>query len=171
MNEELKNLSKEELIDYIEDISKNWLAIDGTWFQAVEKRYGMEKAIECDVAAWEVFTVVEAKRIMARFNIEKNGGIPALIKALKFRVYSNINKQEIVEISENRCVFRMNDCRVQSARKRKGLLDFPCKRVGMPEYIIFAKTIDPRIKASCICCPPDEHPEEYYCAWEFILEK
>jgi hypothetical protein len=29
MNEELLNLSKEELINYIEDLSKNWLAIDG----------------------------------------------------------------------------------------------------------------------------------------------
>jgi len=29
MREYLLNLSKEELIDYIEDLSKNWLAIDG----------------------------------------------------------------------------------------------------------------------------------------------
>ena len=171
MNDELESLSKEELIGYIEDISKNWLAMDGVWFQAVEKRYGMEKAIECDIDAWNVFTVVEAKRIMQRFHIPENGGIPALMKALKFRVYANINKQEIVEISENRCVFRMNDCRVQSARNRKGLPDFPCKRVGMPEYILFAKTIDPRIEVNCICCPPDDHPENYYCAWEFILKK
>ncbi|MFX0069805.1 MAG: DUF6125 family protein [Candidatus Hermodarchaeota archaeon] len=171
MNEELLKLSKEELIDYIEDISKNWLAIDGTWFQAVEKKFGMETAIEMDTESWNVFTVVEAKRIMQRFNIKENGGIPALIKALKFRVYANINKQEIVEVSDNRCVFRMKDCRVQSARKRKGLPDFPCKSVGLPEYGLFAKTIDPRIETNCICCPPDEHPEVYYCAWEFILKE
>ena len=171
MNEELKKLSKEELISYIEDISKNWLAMDGVWFQAVEKRYGMEKAIECDIDSWNVFTVIEAKRIMQRFNVPENGGIPALMKALKFRVYANINKQEIIEISEDRCVFRMIDCRVQSARKRKGLPDFPCKRVGMTEYILFAKTIDPRIEVTCLSCPPDAHPEIYYCAWEFILKK
>ena len=170
MNDELQSLSKEELIGYIEDISKNWLAMDGVWFQAVEKRYGMEKAIECDIDAWNVFTVVEAKRIMQRFNIPENGGIPALMKALKFRVYANINEQEIVEVSENRCVFRMIDCRVQSARNRKGLPDFPCKRVGVPEYTLFAKTIDPRIEVNCICCPPDDHPENYYCAWEFNLK-
>ena len=171
MNEELKKLSKEELISYIEDISKNWLAMDGVWFQAVEKRYGMEKAIECDIDSWNVFTVIEAKRIMQRFNVPENGGIPALMRALKFRVYANINKQEIIEISEDRCVFRLIDCRVQSARKRKGLPDFPCKRVGMTEYILFAKTIDPRIEVTCLSCPPDAHPEDYYCAWEFILKK
>ena len=43
MREDLESLTKEELLDYIEDLSKNWLAIDGTWFQAVEKEYGLEK--------------------------------------------------------------------------------------------------------------------------------
>ena len=171
MNEELLKFSKEELINYIEDISKNWLAIDGTWFQAVEKKYGMEEAIDLDTASWNVFTVVEANRIMQRFNIPKNGGIPALLKALKFRVYANLNKQEAIEISENRCVFRMNECRVQTARKRKNLPDFPCKKVGIPEYSLFAKTIDPRIETRCITCPPDSHPEEFYCAWEFTLKQ
>jgi len=171
LNEELLKFSKEELINYIEDISKNWLAIDGTWFQAVEKKYGMEEAIDLDTASWNIFTVVEANRIMQRFNIPMNGGIPALLKALKFRVYANLNKQEAVEISENRCVFRMNECRVQTARKRKSLPDFPCKKVGIPEYSLFAKTIDPRIETRCITCPPDSHPEEYYCAWEFTLKE
>lgn len=170
MREDLENLSKEELMDYIEDISKNWLAIDGTWFQAVEREFGMEKAIELDVESWNIFTVIEAKRIMQRFKIPENGGIPALMKALSFRVYANINKQEIVEVSEKRCVFRMNDCRVQSARKRKNLPEFPCKQVGVVEYSLFAKTIDKRIKTKCICCPPEDHPKDYYCAWEFMIK-
>jgi hypothetical protein len=65
----------------------------------------------------------------------------------------------------------MNDCRVQSARKRNKLPDFPCKEVGIVEYSFFAQTIDPRIKTKCIACPPDPHPEEFYCAWEFSLEE
>jgi len=170
MRKDLEGLTKEELMDYIEDLSKNWLAIDGTWFQAVEKEFGLEKAIELDVAQWKRFTIIEAKRIMRRFNIQENGGILALVKALNYRVYANINVQETVEISEKRCVFRMNDCRVQSARKRRNLPDFPCKSVGIVEYEDFAKTIDPRIKTKCICCPPDQHPDNYYCAWEFTIE-
>jgi len=108
MREDLEKLSKEELINYIEDLSKNWLAIDGTWFQVAEREYGLERAIELDVEQWKRFTVIEAKRIMRGFNIPKNGGIPALIKALKFRVYANINVQEIVEVSENRCVYMLS---------------------------------------------------------------
>ena len=170
MNEELLNLSKEELINYIEDISKNWLAIDGTWFQTIEREFGIEKAIELDVDQWKRFTVIEAKRIMKRFNIKEGGGIPALMKALNFRVYASINIQEIVEVSENRCVFRMNNCRVQYARNQRNLPDFPCKSVGIVEYGDFAKTIDPRIKTRCIACPPGPHPDNYYCAWEFSIE-
>jgi len=171
MRKDLEGLTKEELIDYIEDVSKNWLAIDGTWFQAVEGEFGLEKAIELDAAQWKRFTVIEAKRIMRRFNIPENGGIPALVEALKYRIYANINVQETVEISENRCVFRMNDCRVQYARKRRNLPDFPCKPVGIVEYEGFAKTIDARIETRCICCPPDQHPDNYYCAWEFTIEE
>ena len=169
MNEELEKLSKDELIDYIEDISKNWLAIDGTWFLAVEEKFGIENAIELDTKSWERFTIIEAKRIMERFKIPHGGGIPALIKALKFRIYANINEQEIIKVSDNQCIFRMKDCRVQSARKRKGLADFPCKSVGLIEYYCFAKTIDPRIDTKCICCPPDPHPEDCYCSWEFTI--
>jgi hypothetical protein len=64
----------------------------------------------------------------------------------------------------------MNDCRVQSARKRRGLPDFPCKPVGLVEYGEFATAIDERIRTHCIACPPEEHPEEYFCGWEFRIE-
>jgi hypothetical protein len=171
LRNDIENLSKEELLNYIEDLSKNWLAIDGTWFQAVEKEFGIDKAIELDIEQWKRFTVIEAKRIMNRFKIPENSGIPALIEALKYRVYANINKQEIIKITDNSCVFRMNDCRVQSARKRRGLPDFPCKQVGIQEYGLFAKTIDPRIETKCITCPPDNHPENYWCAWEFTIKE
>ena len=151
---EPKDLTKEELLNLLVDAGKNWLAHDGLWFQAVENK----------------FDQIEAKRIMKRLNIEPGGGIPALMQALKFRFYAFINVQEVVEATENRCVFQMVDCRVQAARKRKNLPDFPCKPVGIIEYTYFAKTIDPRIKTRCISCPPDPHPEDFYCRWEFTLE-
>ncbi|MCK4251326.1 hypothetical protein KAX97_07750 [candidate division WOR-3 bacterium] len=168
---EPKDLTKEELLNLLVDAGKNWLAHDGLWFQAVENKFDIETAIDLDGKAWEKFTQIEAKRIMKRLNIEPGGGIPALMQALKFRFYAFINVQEVVEATENRCVFQMIDCRVQAARKRKNLPDFPCKPVGIIEYTYFAKTIDPRIKTRCIACPPDPHPEDFYCRWEFTIEK
>ena len=49
MREDLEKLTKEELINYIEDLSKNWLAIDGTWFQVAEREYGLGRDRELEV--------------------------------------------------------------------------------------------------------------------------
>ena len=166
----LYELSKEELVQIIVDDAKNWLAHDGLWFQAIERRYGMDVAVDADIEAWRYFTVIEAKRIMARLGLKPGGGIPALVECLKHRFYARLNLQECVEQSDNRVVFRMIDCRVQAARKRKGLPDHPCRPVGIVEYGEFAKTIDDRIVTRCVACPPDPHPEEYWCAWEFYIQ-
>jgi hypothetical protein len=166
----LLNFSKEQLIALLEDLSKNWLANDGVWFQAVEGKFGMDQAKRLNDKAWERFTVIEAKRIMRRLGIPDNGGLDALEQALKFRLYARVNKQEALRLSDNKLVFRMNDCRVQSARRRANLPEYPCKSAGIIEYSYFAKAIDHRIETNCIACPPDPHPEEYWCAWEFELK-
>lgn len=152
------------------DFAKLWLAHDGLWFQAVEKKFGLEAAIEMDKEAWSRFSPLEAKRIMERLGIKEGGGIKALIKALGERLYEKINEQEIVEADDRRAVFMMKACRVQDARHRKDLAPFPCKEVGKIEYSQFAKTIDPRIKTKCLHCPPDPYNGEYWCLWEFSLD-
>jgi len=167
--EEIKNLSKEMLYELLGDAAKNWLAHDGLWFQAVEERFGMEAAIACDRAAWEKFTVLEAERILKRLGMKPGGGIPALVKVLGYRLYAHLNEQEVSEQSEKHCVFRMKTCRVQDARRKRGLPDFPCKPVGLVEYAGFARTIDPRIQTTCLSCPPDSKAETHWCAWEFTL--
>ncbi|MFH1699401.1 MAG: DUF6125 family protein [Candidatus Zixiibacteriota bacterium] len=167
--EELMSMPKEKLIGMLEDAAKNWLAHDGLWFLTVESEHGLENAISHDTNAWEKFTVIEARRIMKRQGIEPNSGLEGLKQALKYRLYAHLNIQEIVDEMKKSFIFRMNDCRVQSARKRDGRPDFPCKPVGLVEYALFASTIDSRIKTECVCCPPDDHPENYYCSWKFSI--
>lgn len=165
----LETWDRESYLALLEDLAKRWLAHDGLWFQAVEKEYGMDTALKLDAAVWEIFSKIEAGRIMKFCRIPANGGIRALKKALGLRLYAFVNKQEIIDVGADKIVFRMNECRVQSARKRKDLPAFPCKSVGLVEYAYFAQAIDPRIKTKCLTCPPDEHPEDYYCAWEFWI--
>jgi Family of unknown function (DUF6125) len=167
----LSSLEKNDLIRIVLDDAKNWLAHDGLWFQAVESAHGMEAAIAADRAAWERFTVVEAKRIMERLGMAPGGGIFALLECLKHRFYARLNVQEVTEATEDRAVFVMRDCRVQSARKRKRLPNFPCKSVGLVEYAEFAKAVDPRIQTRCITCPPDDHGDDVWCAWEFTVAR
>jgi hypothetical protein len=155
--------------ELLEDAARLWLAHDGLWFLEVEKLLGMEKAIELDRNAWAKFTIIEAKRIMQRHSLPSNGGLETLKKALGFRLYAYINEQEILEETPASFVFRMRECRVQSARHRDGREPFPCKAVGIVEYSGFAEAIDPRIKTECLGCPPDPKHPDFYCAWRFTL--
>jgi hypothetical protein len=153
----------------LEDAAKLWLAHDGLWFLEVERQFGMEKAIEIDKNAWEKFTVIEAKRIKQRLSLPEHGGLEALKTALQHRMYAYINVQEIVEETPTSLIFRMNECRVQTAREKAGRDPFPCKQVGVVEYELFAATIDSRVKTQCVLCPPDPKHPQYWCAWKFSL--
>ena len=166
-----EDLTREQALELLEDFAKRWIAHDGLWFQAIEQARGLDEAVERDIEAWRKFTVIEAKRIMSFLDLPKNGGLDALERALKFRLYAFLNIQECSRPDDHTLIFKMLDCRVQSARKRKGLIDHPCKPVGEVEYSLFASTIDSRIKTTCIACPPDPHPEEFYCGWKFTLEQ
>lgn len=164
----IEDLTKEELRNLLVDFSKRWLAHDGIWFLELEKRDGIEKAMEVDKGAWDRFTRLEAKRIMHFLGMKEGGGLEALEEALNFRLYALVNEQE-AERKGNRLFFKMKKCRVQTARERKGLPPFPCKEIGEVEYGGFAKTIDPRIETTCIQCPPDPLTGDYFCGWEFVL--
>ena len=81
-DELLENMSREELIQLIRIYSKNWLAMDGAWFQAVEKNRGMDEAMLMDSEAWKVFTVAEARRIKKFLRLPEQAGLDGLAKAL-----------------------------------------------------------------------------------------
>ena len=146
-----------------------WLAADGVWFQAVERASGMDAAKRVNDTCWTRFAPLEARRAKALLGLPMRGGIPALKEALASRMYGRLNEWEFVEETGSSIVFRMTDCRVQTARKRKGLADYPCKSGGIAEYTGFSREIDDRFRCECVACPPDDHPEEWACAWRFTL--
>jgi len=165
----LKSLDRETALALLKNLAVNWLANDGIWFQAVENRRGMNGAKRCNDTCWSRYSPYEAARIKELLTLPANGGLAALKKALAFRMYALINEQSLEDVDDHTLIFYMNNCRVQAARKRKGLPDYPCKSAGLVEYPCFAETIDPRIKTECVGCPPDEHPDEWFCAWKFTL--
>ena len=162
-------MGEEALQRLKEAVAVNWLVNDGVWFQSVEFSRGMDDAKRCNDSCWAQFSPFEARSIKKLLNLPDNPGLDGLKKALGYRLYATINKQSVVEEKDNSFVFHMNECRVQVARKRKGLDDYPCKSGGIVEYTTFAETIDPRIRTECIACPPHPHPEEYVCAWRFSI--
>jgi hypothetical protein len=166
----LLEMSEENLNALKDRAAKNWLVNDGVWFQSIEFSQGMNDAKRCNDSCWAHFSPVEAHSIKKLLGLSEHPGLEGLKRALGFRVYESINVQSISEETENSFVFQMNQCRVQGARKRKGLDDYPCKSAGLVEYTYFARAIDKRIKTECIGCPPDPHPEEWFCAWKFSID-
>ncbi len=166
----LIDMKPEKLQNLKARMAKNWLVNDGVWFQSVEFAEGMNEAKRCNDSCWAQFSPVEARSIRELLGLSEHPGLEGLKKALGFRIYESINTQSITDETENSFVFQMNKCRVQDARKRKGLDDYPCKSAGLVEYSYFASAIDSRIRTECLGCPPDVHPEGWYCAWKFILE-
>jgi hypothetical protein len=169
-NETLEKLSREQLCELIDIYSKNWLAMDGVWFQSVEKKLGMDEAMFHDGEAWRIFTVIEAKRIKGFLGLPQKAGLEGLENALKLRLYSNLNRDEIIiNEAEGTLLYRTLECRVQTARERKGMPFHPCKPVGIIEYSGFAKTIDERFSCECVSCYPDVTDSSCNCAWLFKL--
>lgn len=168
--EKIDDLSKEELLELSKIYAKNWLAHDGLWFQSIEEKYGMEMAIDMDREAWRRFTMIEARRLIDFLELGKNSGIAGLKKALSFRLYSSLNEDEIVVEEDNVLIYRVKSCRVQHARRKKGLTDFPCKSVGIIEYSLFANAIDERFETEVISCHPDITDAAYNCIWKFTLK-
>ncbi len=163
------DMSRETKLDLLKNIGINWLANDGIWFQGVENEIGLFDAKRCNDTCWTRYSPFEAARTKELLGLPDLAGISGLKDGLSFRMYALVNEQSIEDVNENSFIFRMNNCRVQAARKRKGLEDYHCKSVGIVEYRTFAETIDKRIRTECIGCPPDEHPEEWFCAWKFTL--
>ncbi len=151
-------------------VAKNWLVNDGVWFQAMEFEHGMNDAKRCNDSCWAQFSPYEAHAIKKFLNLGEAPGLLGLKKALNFRMYSLINTQSIVDEGPKSFVFQMNECRVQRARVLKKLDDYPCKSAGLVEYTYFARAIDSRIQTECIGCPPDDHPDDWFCAWRFTLD-
>ncbi len=153
------------------DAAKNWLAMDGLWFLAVEEEFGLAKAMEIDRRIWAAFSRIEADRIKKRLSLPESGGLDALDTALRHRLHSLLNPYRIERLSGHTLCYFMLSCRTQAARTRKGLPLFPCREVGLVEYAVFAETIDPRIRTTCIACPPDTRERDFSCGWKFTLQQ
>jgi hypothetical protein len=162
----LHDNGKEEL----RDAAKNWIAMDGLWFQAVEQEYGMEAAVFLDQNVWKQYAVIEARRIKERLHLPERGGLEALAIAFNNRLFTHVNETEILRPDNKTLVVTTKTCRVQGARERKGMPLFPCRSVGMVEFPVFARTIDPSVRTECLSCPPGTKEGTPYCSWKFTLE-
>lgn len=168
MKDDLQNLSKDQLIELLEMSAKNLVAMDGVWFQILEETEGMDKAMEVDAEVWTRYPKAEARRLKKFLGLGEHPGLEGLEKALRLN-YNVMANETSIHWEGDALVFRIEVCRVQTARKRKGMEYHPCKPVGINEYTTFAQSIDDRIRVECLSCYPEVVDPTCGCAWKFTI--
>ncbi len=165
--QELESLSKERLIEIIRMFSKNWYTVDGLWFRVVEEEYGLEAALKLDYKMWESNAVAEARRIKKFLDLS-DGGPEAVVRAINYMTWAPSTGYRY-EPTPNGILWTCTYCPAQEARKRRELPEHACKPAGISCFGGMAQAIDPMVRVRCVFCPPDPHPEDSWCRWEFTL--
>ncbi|MEM3578768.1 MAG: DUF6125 family protein [Candidatus Bathyarchaeia archaeon] len=169
--EMLTQIPVEKLLDCFFLQIRNLWRVDGLYFLGIEKRFGTEAATEIDAGVWESMAAIEAKSLQRIFSVGENPDMPTIMGLLRLTSWALDQPFKTVEVSAERAVLNINRCRTQEARLSKGLGEFPCKRVRFGYLKNFAKTLNKNMEVSCLVCPPDKHPENLWCSWEFKLLK
>lgn len=165
----LAKMSMEKLLDFFFLQIRNLWRVDGLYFLGIEKRFSTDAATEIDAGVWEAMAAIEAKSLQKMFNVGENPDVKTIMELLCRSSWALDQPFKSVEVSAKRAILSIDRCRTQETRLNKGLSEFPCKKVRFGYLKNFAKTLNPKVEVNCLVCPPDKHPKDLWCKWEFIL--
>lgn len=165
----LEEMPFEKLLDFFFLEIRNLWRVDGLYFLGIEKKFGTDAATEIDASVWESMAAIEAKVLQKVFKIGQNPDIPAIMDLLHRSSWALDQPFKTVEVSSRRATLSIDRCRTQEARLSKDLCEFPCKKVRFGYLQNFAKTLNPKVEVRCLVCPPDKHPKDSWCKWDFAL--
>lgn len=166
----LNQLPKEKIPEYIFMQLRNLWAVDGLYYLGIEEHYGTEVATDLDAKVWAAMGKIEARKLKEFLGIT-NTDIPSMMKALQYTTWALDLEDKEIEIKKDHAHIRNVRCRVQNTRRSKGLKEFGCKPVRFGFLKAFAKEFNPDIVVTCTICPPDKHPEDLWCQWEFSYKE
>jgi hypothetical protein len=165
----LETMPNSKLLDFFFLQVRNLWRVDGLYFLGIEKKFGIEAAAEIDASVWEAMAAIEARSLRKLIQTSENPNIPQIIDLLRMSSWALDQPFKTIEISDKKAVLWVKKCRTQETRLNKGLTEFPCKNVRHGYLKNFAKTFNPKVKVNCSVCPPDKHPKDSWCKWEFKL--
>jgi len=167
--EMLAKMPMEKLLDFLFLQIRNLWRIDGLYFLGIEKRFGTEAATEIDTSVWESMAQIEAKNLQKMFRVRENLDVPTIVDLLCKSSWALDQPFKTMELGDKRASLSIDRCRTQEARLSKRLAEFPCKKVRFGYLRNFAKTLNPKVEVNCLVCPPDRHPKDLWCKWEFTI--
>ena len=162
---ELERLPKSSLIELIKMYSRNWLTVDGLWFSGVEEKFGLDEALDLDLRMWKIGSRIEAKRIKELLDL-KEGGLQSVLRAINFMSWA-ASFGHRVDYREKKAIWTCTHCPPQIGRIKAGKGEFACQPTFEACFGGLCEFIDPKVKVTCLICPPEPHPEDIWCKWEF----
>jgi hypothetical protein len=158
---------EEETDGYTDYLLRQYRLVDAYWFLAVEKKFGLDAAVELNEEVWELLSAKTAREIKRRFQITEKG-LDGFVKALSYYPWTKITGYGIKKEEES-VSLTVEHCPPQEGRIKSGLGEFPCKKMHIKDFTAFAKEIDERIEVRCVYAPPDKHPKNCFCEWVFTM--
>jgi hypothetical protein len=167
--EMLAEMPIKNLLDFFFLQIRNLWRVDGLYFLGIEKEFGTEAATEIDAGAWQIMAQIEARSLRRMFQVDENADIQTTMNLLSKSSWALDQPFKAVKVTNKKAVLSIGRCRTQETRLKRGLGEFPCKKVRFSYLKNFAKTLNPNIDVKCLVCPPDKHPTNLWCKWEFKL--
>ena len=166
----LSQIPKEKIPEFIFLHLRNLWAVDGLYYLGIEEAFGIKAATEIDRKVWEIMGKIEARKLKVFLDI-KNDDIASMMNALLFSSWAMDLEDKQIIIKKDSAILRNVRCRVQNTRIAKGLPEFGCKPVRWGFLKAFAHEFNPNIVVNCTICPPDKHPNDLWCEWEFSYKE
>ncbi len=166
-SEILSKLSKDELLDFIDMFQKNFWNLQNNYIMYLNNEYGEEAAVKADGHCYSANAKVQMYRLRKMFDLKDD--LQSLMDAMVLStIWANAD-YEIGKIDEKKFGLRVTNCYQQVRRLEDGIGEFSCKAAGLAICEAASAVINPAFDVKCIRCPPDEHPDDVWCEWEFEL--
>ena len=122
------NLSPEQMLEVAQHA---FVRMDGAWFLALAKKYGVQTAWEMDVDAWKQFSYIFGKNLRTRY-IPDPVWPESFLDAMEiFSRMVNI-KGRTVSVEGDKIIVCITDCETQKAIAKAGVAD--CGIVTVQSY-------------------------------------
>lgn len=165
----LSKLSKEQLEELVRTYARNMLALDGVWFQSVERELGMDRAMRHDERVWQAFTQTEARRIKGFLAVARQAGTGrtgagafAPLRGIRQPAGRTDTGKRFPDIPCGRLPGT-----VCTQAKRDAVASVSVRR--NPRIRIFRQTIDDRIVCEPVSCFPRVSDPGCACSWRFTM--
>ncbi|UCG07272.1 MAG: hypothetical protein JSV83_01045 [Desulfobacterales bacterium] len=167
--EKLSKLSKEELLEFIDMFQKNWWNLQNNYILYINNEYGEEAAVKADAHCFPANAKVQMHRLRKMFGLTDD--LQSLMDAMVLStIWANAD-YDLSKVDEEKFMIKVTNCHQQVRRLEDGLGEIACKPAGIAICEAAAGVINPDARVRCLVCPPDEHPHDVWCEWEFEIPR